>query len=418
MDVGHRHLVDRLDVTALDARHLVRGLDGVEDLARRLDRQLAQRRRRADVQRPVACRPLPLALGEELERLRERVGVQRRLDLEHLDPGVTQHPAHPPRRVVDLAVAMVHEAAAGLHRRRVVVVAQRAVRGEADRRRLPATVHRHEVDVDVDDEVGLRRPLADLDLLAVVGGADEADTVGILGVELVQRPDRLEGVVDPIADGVAQLGLGHPAVQGEGGDEVDVVDSGLGGEVEDRLDDPLADVGTAHLRQRQADVVEGDRQLHPGEQQGAQRLGVDRVVEGVVNRSGDVVDRRQRLRGVDDPAAVGRQLLEGEALAAPEQRRRCRAVDVEHESGARHQRVLLSRSKTILMAPRRPASAAWAMASAWSARRYVADTHRSASMASAVSAARSNVFASCRRGAARCRRCRRRRARSRGATVR
>ena len=30
----------------------------------------------------------------------------------------------------------------------------------------------------------------------------------------------------------------------------------------------------------------------PGEQQGAQRLGVDRVVEGVVDRSGDVVDRR------------------------------------------------------------------------------------------------------------------------------
>ena len=57
-----------------------------------------------------------------------------------------------------------------------------------------------------------------------------------------------EGVVDAVADGVAQLGLGHAAVQGEGRDEVHVVDAGRGGQVEHRLDDPLADVGPAHRR--------------------------------------------------------------------------------------------------------------------------------------------------------------------------
>ena len=60
----------------------------------------------------------------------------------------------------------------------------------------------------------------------------------------------------------------------------DVVDAGLGGEVEHGLDDPLADVGPAHLRQRQADVVEGDRQLHAREQQRRQRVLVDRVRAG------------------------------------------------------------------------------------------------------------------------------------------
>ncbi len=251
------------------------------------------------------------------------------------------------------------------------MVAQRAVRGQPDRRRLPSTVHRDEVDVHVDDEVGLRRPFADLDLLAVIGGADERHTVGILGVELVQLSVRLEGVVDAITDGVAQLGLGHPAVQGEGGDEVDIVDTGLGGKVEHRFDDPLADVGTAHLRERQADVVEGDRQLHPGGELRPQRLGVDRVVEGMADRRVDVVDRRQRLRGVDHPAAVGWQLLQREPLAAPEQGGWGRAVDVEDESRAWHQRVLpcSRRSKTTLIAPRRPALAAWAMASTWSVRR-------------------------------------------------
>ena len=44
-----------------------------------------------------------------------------------------------------------------------------------------------------------------------------------------------------------------------------------------------------------------------------------------------------------------------------------------------------------MTAPRRPAAAAWAMASTWSARRYVADSQRSASMAVAVSTARSNA---------------------------
>ena len=126
-------------------------------------------------------------------------------------------------------------------------------------------------------------------------GAEVLQVVGVLGVVVVEQTPRGEGVVDAVADGVAQLGLGHPPVQGDGADEVDVVDAGVGGQVEHGLDDALADVGPAHLGQRQADVVEGDRQLHAREQQRRQRVLVDRVEQGVADRAVDVVEGGQRL---------------------------------------------------------------------------------------------------------------------------
>ena len=81
-----------------------------------------------------------------------------------------------------------------------------------------------------------------------LGLADERHVVGVLGVVVVEEAVRGEGVVHAVADGVAQLGLGHAAVQGEGGDEVDVVDAGRGGQVEHGLDHALAHVGPAHRR--------------------------------------------------------------------------------------------------------------------------------------------------------------------------
>ena len=124
------------------------------------------------------------------------------------------------------------------------------------------------------------------------------DAVGVLGVVVVE-PVGVEGVVDAVADGVAQLGLGHPAVQREGGDEVDVVDAGAAAQVEHLLDDPLADVGLLHRRQRQRDVVEGDRELHARAQQRGSGSHAERVVERRGDRAVDVV---QALRA----AAAGR----------------------------------------------------------------------------------------------------------------
>ena len=61
----------------------------------------------------VLGRPLPLALGQEVERRREHVGVERRLDLEDLRRR-GRACTLPMRQyaLVQLALVLVHEAAA------------------------------------------------------------------------------------------------------------------------------------------------------------------------------------------------------------------------------------------------------------------------------------------------------------------
>ena len=168
--------------------------------------------------------------------------------------------------------------------------------------------------------------------------------------------------------------LGHAAVDGQGGDEVDVVHAGLGGEVQDRFDDPLADVGTAHRGEWQGDVVEGDRELHAGEQQGTQRFGIaEGVVEGVADGAVGVGQTLEGFGRVDDPGAPGWQLLQAEALTVVEHDGRAVPVDVEDEAGSggevtsvahRSLRSFSSRrSNAIFTAPRRPAAAACSRAS-------------------------------------------------------
>ena len=163
-------------------------------------------------------------------------------------------------------------------------------------------VHGHQVDVDVDEQVALGGPPVDLDVLAVVGEAQVEEVVGVLGVVLGEEPVGGEGVVDAVAHGVAQLGLGHPPVEGEGHDELDVVHAGLGGHVEDLLDDHLADVRPFHGRQGQRDVVEGDGELHARTEEGGQRLAVAHRVGECVTDGGRGV--RQRLDGLRHPGAV------------------------------------------------------------------------------------------------------------------
>ena len=254
-----------------------------------------------------------------------------------LQAALAEHLAHAPVARVELALVTVHEAARLLHRAHVVVVAQRAVRGQSGGGRLPAAVHRHEVDVDVDEQVALGGPLVDLHLLALLRRAEEGQVVGVLGVVVVEQAVRRERVVHAVADGVAQLGLGHAPVQGQGGDQVDVVDARGRGEVEHRLDHALAHVGASHRGEREADVVEGDRELHPGPEQGAERLGVaEGVVEGVADGAVDVVERVEGLARVQHAAPAGGEPLEAERLAVVEQDRRGRLVDLQDEAGAGH----------------------------------------------------------------------------------
>ena len=173
-----------------------------------------------------------------------------------------------------------------------------------------------------------------------------------------------EGVVDPVAQGVAELVLGHAPVQGQGGDEHHVVDPGVGRHVEHGLDDHLADVGRLHRGQRERDVVEADRQLHAGVEQRRQRIAVaHRMEQGVADGAVGVVERLHGLGGVDHAAALGKG-LEREPLAVPEQCGRRGLVHFEDETGSAAHRVCpFVMSKAILTAPRRPAAPAWATAS-------------------------------------------------------
>ena len=202
----------------------------------------------------------------------------------------------------------------------VVVVTQRAVRPESDGNRLVAAVHRHEVDVRVDEEVGLHRALAQLDLFAAIGRTDERDVVGVLGVE-VPQPVGPEGAEHALADHPLDLACGHPPVERVRGDDLDVVDAGFRRERQDALEDHLPRIGTSHRRQRQRDVVERDRQSHPRTELRAQRVGVLRMLERVRDRLFGMRQCFHRLRGIHD-AAAARQLLETEPFAGVEQHRR------------------------------------------------------------------------------------------------
>src|SRR5207244_7110087 len=156
----------------------------------------------------------------------------------------------------------------------------------------------------------------------------------------------------------------------------------------------LAHVGAAHRGKGQRDVVERDRQLHSRKEQRRQGQGVtERMEERVANGLVGILDRLEGLGRVDDPRA-DRQLLEAEALAVEEEGRRGGAIDLEDEAGPSHQRFLSRssrRSNATFTAPRRPAAAAWSMASLKRSSGSTAETSRSSVVSCTRSRARSNV---------------------------
>ena len=161
VDVLGRDLVHRLDLAGLHATSSGAAPRSTWKILRASRGGSAlERLRRAEERGPVRGRPLPLAL-----RSRKSNGVGNVSVLSVVSIWKTLTPASRrtlPIRQFDVCSSLrvlVHE------RLRlccivcdVVVVAQAAVRGQAGGGRLPAAVHRDEVDVDVDEQVATRPP--------------------------------------------------------------------------------------------------------------------------------------------------------------------------------------------------------------------------------------------------------------------
>src|SRR5215211_7317716 len=258
--VGQGRGVDGLGCPGLYASHPVRAVYGVGDAPGGLQRH--------HLRSPVGGEevgfgdhvPLVFRFRHEVEDGRVGLVVQGALYVEDLDV-LVEDPAHPVYGVVHGGVRRVHQGAGVRQRLRGVVVANGRVGGEARVHGLVAPVHRDEVHVHVDEQVALGDAAADAHLLAQVRLADYYVPVRVLGVVVVE-PVRIVAGHDPTPQAMAELGLRHPAMEAEGRDEVDVLDTFGGGLLQYLLDDLLTNVRFSHRRQRYREIVEGDGQLH------------------------------------------------------------------------------------------------------------------------------------------------------------
>ena len=172
------------------------------------------------------------------------------------------------------------------------MVAQALIRGQPHRHRLVTAVHRHQVDVEIEQQVRFGGALAEPHFLVVVGLAQHHHFGAVLGVEIVQPvgPVSLER---PLADHPANLILGHAAMQRIGDNQVNVVNAIIGQRLQHHVKHPLAQVGALHLRQRQADVVDRDGDAHVGVELREERVGVFGMQQRVANRYVGIGQRRQ-----------------------------------------------------------------------------------------------------------------------------
>ena len=148
---------------------------------------------------------------------------------------------------------------------------QRRIVAQADTHRLVAAIHRHQVDVDVDQQVGLGRATVDAHLFAKLGLAKLHDAVGVVPVMAVQ----VVGIVrvkDCPTHAPADLERFHATVERIGDDDLDIGDARLFKHFQQDREHGLAQVRPVHLGQRQRDVVDGYGDLGPRMQLRAQRL--------------------------------------------------------------------------------------------------------------------------------------------------
>jgi hypothetical protein len=107
---------------------------------------------------------------------------------------------------------------------RFVVRAQRFVVAKPDGDGFVTAVHRHEIEVEIDEQVALGGAAVDAKRFAVAR-LPEFDEVGFVFGVVVVVAVRIEVVPDLLPDHAPHLGFGHAAVKRDSDDDVYVVNA-------------------------------------------------------------------------------------------------------------------------------------------------------------------------------------------------
>ena len=146
----------------------------------------------------------------------------------------------------------------------------------------------------------------------------------------------------------------HPAVQTQRRDDVEIVDPGFCGHVDDLFHHELAHVRRGHRRQWQREVVKGDRELHATPEQRLERIVLQRLGDRALDGALGMRDRFERVGRIDD-ARAERHLLQPDAFTEVEEHRRRVSIDLDHGTRTGHQALNRRRSNATFTAPNLPA---------------------------------------------------------------
>ena len=154
------------------------------------------------------------------------------------------------------------------------------------------------------------------------------DALWILTVVAVEPVGKVR-VEDWLPNAPPDLERLHAAVERVGDHDLHVEHARPPEHVEQDCQDGLSEVGPLHHRQRQRNIVDRDRHFHPGMQLGAQRLGLQRIGQGVADRGFAVGQAGYRGLWVDHARSC-RELCADEVFAVPEQALRRGALQFPH----------------------------------------------------------------------------------------
>ena len=147
--------------------------------------------------------------------------------------------------------------------------------------------------------------------------AKKCQVVLVFGIVLVQHATRGKSIVNTVAEHVSQFVFSHTAMEGKRRDDVDVVDTSVCCEVENRFNNALTNIGTRHFGEWQRDVVECDGEFHAREQECWQRVHLDGVQQCMANSRVNVINGCFWLGSINDSGAVGWQFFQRIVFATP-----------------------------------------------------------------------------------------------------